>query len=460
MQALIEGFEKAVNEEEMETVIIYIAMVANPHPQLVTKLENLITSDVHSGDPLLLAYGAIISRASPELQQRMILFLINRLPQAEKNTTSLIHHILSLGNAASPQSTSILIDYVGHPEREVQLTSILAMRFLMNEPSIQKSLKELLSQPETAEEHVTMITKALLYGCERAKMNDQEKPFSSDFAEALVMSAVDTDNEELHSALTSYLEMINTQESLDLLKFFKLVKNTDINEKYENTTRFRRGTTWDENNAVYNLVSPLKDRQNDVRSYENKLSYIWGKQFGGGDINAQVAAGGFAGISKSGSYKLFGHAVAKINCYDRSLTFLDFLVLREKKPGSTVSKLYAQVMGITLTNINMKEDSSVCKGFEEPLYEGKWYTIFDFTYSIFIVVGTLQFRLAASVQFTTGMYIDFCENHGSLTAKAGISPTLTIKVTASGALEILVRIHAYTNIMCMHTFLRDFPTSS
>ena len=71
MQALLEGLEKAVNEEEVETVIIYIAMVANPHPQLITKLENLITSDVHSGDPLLLVYGAIVSRASPELQQRM-----------------------------------------------------------------------------------------------------------------------------------------------------------------------------------------------------------------------------------------------------------------------------------------------------------------------------------------------------------------------------------------------------
>ena len=443
MQALLEGLEKAVNEEEVETVIIYIAMVANPHPQLITKLENLITSDVHSGDPLLLVYGAIVSRASPELQQRMTLFLINRLAQAETNSTSLIHHILSLGNTASPRITSFLIDYIGHPERDVQLTSILAMRFLMNEPAIQKSLKELLSQPEATEEHLTMIAKALLYGCEHAKMNNQEKPFSSDFAEALAISAVNTDNEELHSALTTYLKKIDTKDSLALLQRFKLVITTEINEKYANTTRFRRGTRWDAKNKVYNLVSPLAERQNDVRSYENKLTYIWGKQFGGGDINAQVAAGGFAGVSRSGNYKLFGHAVAKANCYDRSLTFLDFLVLREKTASSTVSKLYAQVLGVTLKNINRREDSSVCKGFEEPLYEGKEYTIFEFKYSIFIVVGTLNFGLKATVQFTAGMYIDFCENHGSLTAMAGISPTLTIKVSAGGDLEILVRSYVY-----------------
>ena len=140
LQALLEGFERAVNGEEIETVIIYIALVENPHPQLVAKLEKLISSDVHSGDPLLLAYGAIIPRASPNLQQRMMLFLINRLPQAETNSTSLIHHILSLGNSASPRITSFLIDYLGHSEKDVQLTSIMAMRFLMNEPSIQKSL--------------------------------------------------------------------------------------------------------------------------------------------------------------------------------------------------------------------------------------------------------------------------------------------------------------------------------
>ena len=122
MQALLFGLDRAVNDEEIQTVTIYIALVAKPHPQFVAKLEERISSDAHSGDPLLLAYAGIISRASPDLQQRMTLFLINRLPQAETNSTSLIHHILSLGNAASPRITSFLIDYLGHPDKDVQLT--------------------------------------------------------------------------------------------------------------------------------------------------------------------------------------------------------------------------------------------------------------------------------------------------------------------------------------------------
>ena len=68
------------------------------------------------------------------------------------------------------------------------------------------------------------------------------RAFSRDFAEAL---DVNTDNEELHSALTTYLEKIDTKDSLALLQRFKLVITTEINEQTP-CTRFRKGTQWDE----------------------------------------------------------------------------------------------------------------------------------------------------------------------------------------------------------------------
>ena len=437
-QALLKALKAAVSEDEVEALTLYIALVANPQPQMVAELETLISSDIHSGDPLLLAYGAIISRASPELQQRMVLFLVDRLPEAETNSTSLIHHILSLGNSGSSRISSHLIDYLGHPESDVQLTAILAMRFIMNDPSIEKSLKELLSQPQVTEDHLTMIAKALVYGSERAKVNFEEIPYSHDFIEELVAMSMGMENEELQSALAVYLRAINNPETHELLKVLKFHKNQDMDELYTNSTRFRRGKDWDQNSDVYNLVSPLATRQSDVKTYNNHLAYIWGKSFGGKDINAKVAAGGFAGVGNSGDYKLFGHAVAQANCYDRSLTILEFLILREKDSKSTVSQFYAVVMGITLKNVKITEDASVCKSLEEPIYEGKEYTIFSFTYKIFVIVGTLSFNLKATVQFTAGMYIEFCDNHGALTLGGGLSPTLTITVSAGGDLEILV----------------------
>jgi HEAT repeat protein len=435
--ALLNAMETAANDDELEAIVMYIAILANPQPQMVNKLEKLISSDVHSTDPLLLAYGAIIPKTSPELHQRMVLFLIDRLPEAETNTTSLLHHILSLGNAGSPRISSYLIDYLNHPESNVQLTAILAMRFLMREPSVQKSLKDLLAKPHVNEDHLTVIAKSLVYGYERAKIKFEEAPFSSDFAEALVALAMNIPNEELHSALSEYLKGVNTPESIELLKILKFHRNPDFFDDKTNTTRFRRGSRWDKSNPDYDIVSPLSVRQKDVETYNNRLAFIWGKKFGGGDINAQIGAGGFVGIANSGDYKLFGNAVARANFYDRSLTILQFLILREKDSSSTESWFYAVIMGDTLRNIRLSEDASVCKTLDHSLHEGKEYTIFDFTFSIFVVVGTLNFNLKATIQFTSGMYIEYCENHGSLSVGAGLKPTLTIKVSAGGDLEII-----------------------
>ena len=427
-----------MNDEEKEAVVLYIALVSNPQPQFVARVEGLISSDVHSTDPLLLAYGAMVPTASPELQQRMVLFLTNRLPEAETNSTTLIHHILSLGNSGSPHTSTHLIDYLSHPDTEIQLMAIFAMRFIVDQPSIERSLIEFIFRPNITEDHLTVMAKSLLYGCERAALENKEKPYSSDLTEGLVALAMNVDNEELHSVLSSYLKTVDNKDSQELLDLMKLVKAGRAEEKHSNSTRLRRGTRWDQNNGVYNLVGSLNERRSDVRRYQHRLSYIWGKKFGGRDIYTQVAAGAFAGVSNRGEYKLFGRAVAKAKCYDRSLTILDFLVQRKKDSRSTFSQLYTVVMGRTLINVRQTRDSSVCKNIPRSLYEGRKYTVFYFTYSVYVVVGTLNFRLRATIQFTAGVYVEFCESRGKVTAAAGLSPTLTIAVSASGDLEVVV----------------------
>ena len=417
---------------------MYVSAVANPQPQFVSRLEYLISSDVHLNHPLLLAYGALIPRASAKLQQRMVLFLFNRLPQAETNKTSLIHHILSLGNTASPKISEFLVNYLGHSQVDVQLSTILAMRFIMHEALIQTSLKEFISGPKATLDHINMIAKALLYGTERAKVNGEKKPYSPDIAELLVLSALGTRNEKLISSLTSYLETINTQHSESLLDYMT----------NSNTTRFRRGKDWAESNNDYDLVESAADRVSDTHNYPNYISYIWGKTLGGKDINLRVAAGGFAGANDTGDYKLFGHAVAKAQCYDYTLTMLEFLVMRTKDSASTVSDLYAVVMGNTVKKVHKEQESTVCATYDEPIYEAKEYTVFDFTYSVFVVVGTLNFELTATASFTAGLYVEFCEGRGVLTAGAGLSPTLTLTVAASGDLEVAVSNRG-DNYLCM-----------
>ena len=408
---------------------MYLSAVTNPQPLFVANLEHLISSNVHSDTPLLLAYGALLPKSSPELQRRMLMFLMKRLPQAETDKDSLIHHILSLGNTASRNISSDLVKYLGHPEVDVQLTAILAMRFMMDESVVQKSLRELIAGQNVNQDHMTMIAKSLMYGLERAKMDNAIIPYPNELVEVLVDSAWQVQSEDFLPILMRYLETVNTPHSVELLH-----KTIPIG----NATRYRRGKTWDEKNGDFDLVEPLAERQADVKSYPHSLSYIWGKKFGGKDINVAVAAGAFAGVSDEGYYKLYGHALARARCYDYTLTMLEFLVLRKKGKDNTDSELYAIVMGNTVKKMHETQDSTVCKTIDKPVYEAKDYTIFDFKYSIFVVVGTLNFHLTATAQFTTGMYIEFCDSPGRITVGAGLSPTITLIVAASGDLEVAV----------------------
>ena len=127
-QALLAALNSAVDDEEQEIIMIYIAFTENPQPQMISELEERIGDDTHSTDPLLLAYGALVAKASPDLQQRMTLFLLNRLSFAETNSSSLIHHVLSLGNTESHQAASSIVGYLQHPDHHVQLSSIYALR--------------------------------------------------------------------------------------------------------------------------------------------------------------------------------------------------------------------------------------------------------------------------------------------------------------------------------------------
>ena len=54
------------------------------------------------------------------------------------------------------------------------------------------------------------------------------------------------------------------------------------------------------------------------------------------------------------------------------------------------------------------------------------------------------------------MYVEFCDNHGKVTAAAGLTPTLTIAVSASGDLEIVVSSERTYTGTKVKTFLLPF----
>jgi hypothetical protein len=57
--------DTAINEDEERAIVVYIAFTESPQPGMVSELEERIGDNVHSTESLLLAYGALVARASP-----------------------------------------------------------------------------------------------------------------------------------------------------------------------------------------------------------------------------------------------------------------------------------------------------------------------------------------------------------------------------------------------------------
>ena len=300
--------------------------------------------------------------------------------------------------------TSSLTDYLQHPDHHVQLSSIYALRYATSDSLVQKALTTLLSQSQVSDEHLATVLRCLLYGIEHASNTHTQTPFNIDLATTLTSSVMNTDNEELQQALIKYLQQLNNEESMNLLQLMTAPQS----KEYSNSTRLRRGTDWDENNAVYNLVSPLSTRQDDVRRYPCHKAYIWGKKFGVEKGNIQIAAGGFIGASSTLEYKVFGRAKAVGHAFGRTATAVDFLVLREKRSTSASTRLYAEIIGKILLNFNTNTMTNPCNSYSNPLYGTSKYTLFNFRYSIFIYVGTLTFRIAGYVRLNSVLNVEYC----------------------------------------------------
>ena len=80
----------------------------------------------------------------------------------------------------------------------------------------------------------------------------------------------------------------------------------------------------------------------------------------------------------------------------------------------------------------------MCKQYSKPLFNTRKYTLFDFYTSIFIYLGILRFNLAGYVKLNALLYTKFCERKGSLTAEAGLVPSITMELQAGATGNLLV----------------------
>jgi hypothetical protein len=124
-------------------------------------------------------------------------------------------------------------------------------------------------------------------------------------------------------------------------------------------------------------------------------------------------------------------------------------VLREKGTTSTRTRLFAQIAGKTLANIDIRSPSTVCKRYSKKFFTSNKYLVFDFSYPIKILVATIKVGITGYVRLGSNLYVEFCEKVGSLPAEAGLESTISLEIQAGFTGSLLVRVLEAHNLLAL-----------
>ena len=434
-QMLVEAIKSSKNQKERNTLTVILAFVRGVHPDILSDIEDLIKSSNTTTDPLILAYGSLASSLSSQLQLRVIQFLHSRVNQNDEE--ALIHLIHSMGNTESNLTERFLISTLAHSNPNVRLTAIYALRYCTVSLDVQHALLNILYSDPSSEKVVETILRALIAGTE-FNLRTDPVVIGEQLFEALLTAT--KESIELREMLAHYVKMLGPRSPND----WKIMLF------HSHSNQQKRGTTWNENNDLYNVVLDLATRNSDVRSYPLNRAYLWGKSHGIPQLKVDTAFGIFAGFGSNAnpsSYKMFTKAVARGYAFGQTKTAFEALLQSENKPGgSTIqNKVYISIVGKVL--VDKGNDIPNCKVWTLPMYSSPTYSLLQFTYQIFIYIGYLEFSVSLSAQFIINASIGGC-----LSACSSVSGTLmpSIAITATGGAAVSFMVSHYTCTSSLH----------
>ena len=419
----------ATDKMERDPLIWELAFVRNVRPEIVAVIENIIQTSNDTTDPLILSYGALAGGSSPEVRQRIVHFLQERVHKAKDDSSVLIHLIHSLGNTKSSLADSTLFQFLGHNDSNIRLAAVYALRYSVESKGVQDALLNgLCNHNDTS--FAEMVLRAMIAGVESKQYSESGVvAVGDDFFKAIMQCA--KKNTELRAMVYYYVMLLGPKAPKEWMGVLR-------------TALQKRGTTWnDKSDSLYNLVQDYNTRNSDVTNYPLNKAYIWSKSFGVPDVKLDIAFGAFAGFGGSAnptSYKLFAKGTARGYAYGYTATAFEALILSEYKPGtsSISNKFYVSIVGIVLADYS--KEIPTCKTWtysRNGTSLSKEYTLLSFTYSIFIYVGTLDFSMSLTANLGVDASLTACINK-CLTANAAVIPSVTVTATAGASVSIIV----------------------
>ena len=430
MQALMKALESNVDEQEYNVLLLAITMLTSVRPSTESFLRDYMEHNNQTGQ-LLLAYASLGRHDSVE--DSVVQTLVKKLAIviAENETTNdtgaVIHLIHALGNTGSKQILPFLQPFLYSLNPELQLTAIDALRTVSRDENVQETFTFLVKSA-LFEDQVIQLVQSLLFPFKQSVyfMDPPDNPGASEteqtLMKAIVKSAIHFQSMELNKVTKSYLKKIGTELA------FKLIQELQNNA----TTRSKRATTdWNSYYYLYDLVASQASRSGDETNYPIHKAYLWATRVGPSKIHAKIAAGGFGGVGLSG-YKLFAKGVIDLYAYGRTYRAveIEYQNSRHLVLGSFVKK-YARICGTTQINeqsgTNIPYTYSITKNFYS-------LRLFHAQYSIWIIVGTLDFYIGATLTADATFNLNLA--HTSATANVDVGPAIT--VTGGASVTVLV----------------------
>ena len=419
MQALLRAIQNTKDQKERNTLTVLLAFVTNAHPDTLAQIETLIASSNDTTDTLILSYGALASSVSPQLQYQIVSFLGNHINQAT-DPSILVHYIHALGNTQSKMANRILLSLLSHSNPRVQLAAVYALRYSTGSVEVQNALLHTL-EFNHSDELTEMVLRALIAGAE-----SEVHPIGDKLFETILTASIGNST-ELKVLLAYYVHLLGPKapNSWSVLLHGHLVK---------------RGTTWNENNELYNLIQDSSTRDADIKSYPINKAYIWAKSFGVSQVSLDAAFGAFAGFGGSANptrYKLFAKGIARASAYGFSKTVFEALLSSENKPGGDHidNRLYVSIVGKVL--VDYSKQIPTCKTWTYPLYHSPTYELIKKSKSVFIYVGLLNFEIRLTANLVVDASLTACINK-CVSAKGQLLPSVTVTAGADATASLAV----------------------
>ena len=409
--------------KERNSLIVQIAFMRNVKVNILSKLEGFITISSDVTDTLLLAYGALASKSSPEVQNRIVQFLEQKMDSSGDHAT-LIHYIHSLGNTESSQANKKIVEFIKHVNPSVRMAAVYGLRYGVEKKEVQDALLYAVRQNKDAE-FTEAVVRTLVAAAENKQLTSME-PIDGVFFEELLDQT--RNNTVTRSILSNYVKLLGSKVP---------AKWNDLMNKMVQ----KRDAKWDKVNSVYDEVENINDRKSDLQNYPLNRGYLWGKSLGVSDLKLDVGLGafmGYGGKANPTSFKLFTRGVAKGYAFGHTKTAFDAQMYSINAPGGSIeNRLYIAIAGKVL--VDYSKEIPTCKNWEYPLYHSPSYTLLTASSKVYIYVAYLDFTFSLSAKLDIKATLTACINM-CVQAKGTLVPSVTVTATADAARNFMVSL--------------------